>query len=116
MNPDPKHKKKRKRKNHSPSIIQRAEDRQRCYVCMLRDGDFREKNYLETHHVMFGQGRRSKAEADGLTVRLCREHHYEVHHDDLCRQRLCAIAQKEYERTHTREEWMKRYKKNYREE
>ena len=113
MNPDPKRKKKRKRKNHHQSIIQRAEDRQRCYICMIRDDDYSEKGYLETHHVIFGQGRRDKSEADGLTVRLCKEHHEEVHRNADSRQRLSAIAQKAYERTHTREEWMARYKRSY---
>lgn len=113
MRPDPKQKKRKKRKHHAKSIIQRAEDRQRCYLCMLRNGDYEERRYLETHHVLFGQGRRDKSEADGLTVRLCSEHHYEVHHNAASRHRLCAIAQREYERTHTREEWMSRYKKNY---
>ena len=41
---------------------------------MLRDDNYSEHAYLETHHVMFGQGRRDKAEADGLTVRLCTDH------------------------------------------
>ena len=112
MNPDPKRKKKRKKKNHHQSIIQRQEDRQRCYMCMMRD-DYSEKKYLETHHVIFGQGRRDKSEADGLTVRLCKEHHEEIHRNAESRQRLSAIAQKAYERTHTRDEWMKRYKKSY---
>ena len=116
MNPDPKKKKKKRRKNHAQSIIQRTEDRQRCYICMLRNGDYSEKRYLETHHVIFGQGRRDKSEADGLTVRLCCQHHYEVHHDADSRQRMSAVAQKAYERTHTREDWMGRYKKNYLEE
>jgi len=83
---------------------------------MLRYDDYSEKQYLETHHVIFGQGRREKSEADGLTVRLCREHHVEVHRDAGARQRLSEIAQKAYERTHSREQWMNRYKKNYRED
>lgn len=110
---DPKRKKKKKRKNHSKSIIQREEDKQRCYICMLRDGDYAEKKYLETHHVIFGQGRREKSEADGLTVRLCKEHHLEVHRDADSRKRLSAIAQKAYERAHSHDEWMDRYKRNY---
>lgn len=116
MNPDLKKTRKKKRKKHSPSIIQRAEDKRHCYLCMLCDDDYRDKVYLETHHVLFGQGRRDKAEADGLTVRLCPDHHYEVHHNADSRKRLCAIAQKAYERDHTRTEWMARYKRNYLEE
>ena len=82
----PKKEKKKRKKTHGKSIIQRPEDKGH------------------------------KAEADGLTVRLCTDHHYEVHHNADSRQRLCAIAQRAYERTHTRDEWMERYKKNYLEE
>ena len=109
----PKKEKKKRKKKHAKSIIQRPEDKNRCYLCMLRDDNYSEHAYLETHHVMFGQGRRDKAEADGLTVRLCTDHHHEVHHNADSRQRLCAIAQRAYERTHTREDWMERYKRNY---
>lgn len=113
MSPDPKKGRKKKRRKHGKSIIQREEDWQRCYLCMLREDDYSEKPYLETHHVVFGQGRRNKSEADGLTVRLCRRHHEEVHRSGSSRQRLSAIAQEAYERKHTREEWMERYKRNY---
>lgn len=38
-----------------------------CYVCGTT-------NNLHLHHVMFGRNRK-KADEDGLTVYLCREHH-----------------------------------------
>lgn len=75
------------------------------------------KKYTEEHHIMFGSGQRELSEADGLKVDLCRNHHKEgpeaVHNNREMRELLCRIAQKEYEQTHTREEWMARYKKNY---
>ena len=107
---------KKKVQHHAESILQHPEDRERCYMCMLRNDDYSEPEYLERHHVMFGAGRRKKAEADGLTVMLCRSHHYEVHHDNTSRRGLCVIAQREYEKTHTRAEWMDRYGRNYLEE
>ena len=104
---------KKKRKRHSESILQEKEHRQRCFLCMLKFSDYSVKRNLERHHVMFGQGRRDKAEADGLTVYLCHDHHYEVHHVAETRRRLCALAQDAYEMTHSRTEWMERYKRNY---
>ena len=109
--------KKKRRKKHAKSILQGKDDWQRCYICMVRDGNYREHGYLEKHHVMYGQGRRDKAEADGLTMRLCPCHHNEVHNMGALRKWLCAIAQKEYEgQGHTRDEWRQRYGKSYLEE
>lgn len=49
----PKPTKQKKRKKHKKSIMQPKGDR-RCYLCMLLDGDFTYKPYLEEHHVLFG--------------------------------------------------------------
>lgn len=107
---DPKPKRKKKRKRHAESILQG--ERQRCYLCQ-RNGDVWTRQ-LERHHVIFGRGRRTKAEEDGLTLYLCPEHHRRVHRDAELRNMLCAEAQEVYEMTHTREEWMRRYGKCYR--
>ena len=107
---------KKRRKTHSESIMHDREHRRQCYLCMLKYDDFSVRRGLERHHVMFGQGRRDKSEADGLTVYLCHDHHYEVHHVADTRRMLCALAQEAYEKTHTRQEWMERYKRNYRED
>lgn len=112
---DPKPTRKKRRKKHAKSIMHEEKHRQRCYLCMMKYGDYSAKTGLERHHVMFGQGRRDKAEADGLTVYLCHDHHYEVHRVAETRRRLCALAQDAYEMTHSREEWMIRYGRNYRE-
>ena len=114
---DPKPARKKKRKKHGKSILQDKADWQRCYICMIRDKNYREHRYLEKHHVMFGQGRRDKAEADGLTVRLCPRHHNDVHNMAALRKWLCGIAQRAYEGDgHTRDEWRQRYGKSYLEE
>ncbi len=82
-----------------------------CIVCGQRHG-------LERHHVMFGNPRRQLAEEDGLWVWLCPEHHrgtYGVHGRDghELDSVLKRYAQRIYEQTHSREEWMERYRRNY---
>ena len=113
----------KKRKRHGKSILQRGEYAERCYLCMYLNDNYAVRRDMETHHVMFGAGRRDKSEADGLTVRLCREHHQAVHSDGHLRRILCAIAQRAWEREHqeqygsaVRQRWMERYGRNYQEE
>lgn len=105
---------KKKRKSHKKSILKSGKGV--CYLCSILYGDS-SKQYTEEHHIMFGSGQRELSEADGLKVDLCRNHHKEgteaVHNNREMRELLCRIAQTEYEQTHTREEWMARYKKNY---
>lgn len=102
-------------------MIQTDNDKRRCWLCMRLEGDYAEKTGLEKHHVLFGQGRRKKAEADGLTVMLCKDHHTMVHKDDKIRKRLCSEAQAAWERAHlqqygenVRKMWIQRYLKDYR--
>ncbi|MCB6470955.1 hypothetical protein [Coprococcus comes] len=106
---------KKKRKKHKKSIMQPKGDR-RCYLCMLLDGDFTYKPYLEEHHVLFGNTH-AFAEAEGLKVNLCLDHHRNgpaaVHNNAKNARILMERAQEVYERTHTREEWMKNAGKNY---
>ena len=60
---------------------------------------------------------RKLSEAEGLKVYLCEPHHKSgkeaVHNCRKARELLCEIAQREYEKSHTRKEWMKISKKNY---
>lgn len=94
----------------SESIMQ---SRKECLVCGSRD--------VEQHHVLFGVPRRKYADQDGLWVWLCPEHHRGTngvhgkngHWLDIL---LKKTAQQIYEQTHTREEWLKRYRRNYRDE
>jgi hypothetical protein len=105
---------KKKRKSHKKSILKSRKGV--CYLCSILY-DNHSKQYTEEHHIMFGSGQRELSEADGLKVDLCRNHHKEgpeaVHNNKEMRELLCRIAQTEYEKTHTREEWKARYKKNY---
>lgn len=78
-----------------------------CYICG-------HNNPTDVHHMMHGTANRRLADNDELTVHLCRHCHDLVHaealgYDDM----LKAIAQGTYEKTHSRDEWMRMYGKNY---
>lgn len=79
-----------------------------CFIC----GKFP----VECHHI-FTASRRKLADEDGLTVYLCHEHHnepgYSAHYNKELRGYLQAMAQAKYEETHTHEEFVSRYGKNY---
>lgn len=107
---------KKKRKKHGVSILQAKEDKC-CYLCMLLDGDHREKRVQE-HHVVFGTANRAVSEELGLKVNLCVDRHHEfgkeaVHNNHENARILQREAQKIFERTHSHEEWMERIGRNY---
>lgn len=110
----PKPERKKKRKKHKKSILRT--EKNVCFLCAYKYGDHSYK-YTEKHHILFGAGQRTDSEEEGLTVDLCREHHRDgpeaAHNCRETRELLCRIAQKEYEKTHTREEWMQKFRKNY---
>lgn len=93
-----------------------------CYICSRFFGDFRQKPYLEEHHV-FGGPNRKISEHYGMKVYLCKKHHTgdidgekdAVHRPDLneYNDRLHIIAQREFEKLHTHEEFMKKFGRNY---
>lgn len=69
----------------------------------------------ETHHCLHGQGRRKLADEDGLTVRLCRSCHTNLHDHGTCDRKLQKIAQKAWmrENNKTVNDFIRRYGKNY---
>ena len=81
-----------------------------CYLCG--------KPGTETHHCIFGS-KRKLADKDGLTVRLCHSCHDAIHHspkefDQQMQRALKKIAQEKWEEKYgSREEFIKRYGKNY---
>lgn len=82
---------------------------ERCFVC----GSTRE---LELHHIMHGTANRRLATRHGLTCWLCRTHHtgrYGVHSNAELNRQLQQEAQRAFERTHTRTDWMNIFGKNY---
>lgn len=90
------------------SII--TDDYDHCYLCgrWLVNG--------EIHHV-FGGSNRKNSEKYGLTVRLCHTCHNEpphgVHFDPIVRHALQREAQLIFEKTHSREEFMRIFGRNY---
>ena len=110
----PKPEKAKKRRKHRKSILRSQKGI--CHLCARMNNDYRLK-YTEEHHIIYGGGRRTQAEEEGIKVDLCLYHHREgqqaVHNNRAIRELLCRMAQEEYEQTHTRAEWMRMCGKNY---
>lgn len=90
------------------SIVQDLTE-ERCFLCGCRRD-------LELHHIMHGTANRRLATRYGLTCLLCRSHHtgkFGVHSDAELNTKLEKLAQKAFEKTHTRQEWMDIFGKNY---
>lgn len=86
-------------------------DYHRCFIC------HREINYLEDHHVFFGTANRKQSEKYGLKVPLCPCCHRGskgVHHNKELDLRIKQMAQIEFEKNYSFEEFMKVFGKNYR--
>lgn len=117
----PKENKKKKRKAHPQSIMQ--PDRNMCYLCALMENDFRDK-WTEEHHIFYGSANRSLSETYGLKVYLCISHHRyatannpeAIHGNPVSSETdllLKRMAQRKFERNHTREEFVKIFGRNY---
>ena len=86
------------------SVFQTEEE---CFVCR--------SPYTDTHHILYGIRNRQKSEDMGYKVYLCRKPHNEVqahpnHGLDL---HLKILAQKHYEKTHTREDFIDEFGESY---
>ena len=110
----PKKKKKRRRK-HPPSIIRQEPGI--CWLCMALGTYNGQHGYLEEHHVFPGTSGRKISEENGFKVQLCLSHHREgpeaVHNNEKNMRLIQAAVQREYERTHSREQWMDLMGRNY---
>lgn len=99
------------------SILQKDSDRRRCWLCMRCLEDFREKTGLHKHHIFEGTALRRISEAEGFFVWLCPQHHQfgrvSVHRDTSIRRDLQKQAQRRYEETHTREDFMRLIGRSY---
>lgn len=85
-----------------------------CYACGSQ-------GYLEEHHIFYGTANRKQSEAAGLKVHLCLRCHQAsgigVHGGNKeLNQWLKQEAQRAYERTHTRVEFIALIGRNYLEE
>lgn len=79
-----------------------------CFVCG--------SPYVQEHHVFFGTGHRRLSEKYGLKVYLCQKHHTGeegVHFDPKLDKALKQYAQKKFEESHSRKEFMKIFKRSY---
>ena len=80
-----------------------------CYVCGTTQN-------IHLHHIYMGANR-NNSDKIGAWVYLCAYHHNGssagVHYNHKLDMELKIKAQEEYEKTHTREEFMKIIKRNY---
>lgn len=69
---------------------------------------------LDVHHIMEGVAFRKKSEKYGLKVYISHNLHLYFHnHNPQELIKLKAIAQKKFEKLHSRDLWMKEFHKNY---
>lgn len=77
-----------------------------CYLCG------RWVEHPDTHHCLHGS-RRQAADKYGLTVYLCRSCHRALHDKGIGDLQLRQDAQRYFESSHSHEEWMEIFGKNY---
>ena len=73
-------------------------------------------NNLQLHHVIFGNGRRSKSEKYGLVAWVCEDCHTGnngLHTHPLADLELKQYAQLQFEGVYSREKWMAEFGKSY---
>lgn len=89
------------------SIIQ---DEKECFICHTTIG-------LHDHHIFYGNANRKLSEKYGLKCWLCGYHHnlskWSVHYNSDLDLTLKRKAQKIFEETHSRNEFLKIFGKNY---
>lgn len=87
-----------------------------CYLCM-KLGEYGTQANLEEHHVFFGNSNRKNSTKYGLMVYLCSGHHRDskegVHFNKEYDEMLKQEGQQMFERTHTREEFMSIFGRNW---
>ena len=80
------------------------------------------KPKTDIHHCVFGNAKRRLADADALTMPLCREHHEQMHNDKGMQVMSHIVGQLFYERNmcahgltpeEAREEFQRRYGVSY---
>lgn len=110
----PKPKTKKKRKKHKNSILHEKDGT--CYLCIRLNADYSLHPITHEHHV-YGGPNRSISEAEGFKVHLCVYHHEfskaAVHENHEYMRMLQQDMQREYEKTHTRQQFMQLIGRNY---
>lgn len=111
----PKTPKKKKRIHHPPSIMHQEPGT--CYLCVRLNGNYVQHKSLHKHHAYDGSGNRKVSEENGFWVKVCWRHHTygkEAAHEKIENLRLIQRdVQREYEKTHTRQQFMKLIGRNY---
>lgn len=65
------------------------------------------------HHLIFGRGLRKLADEDGLVIPLCIRCHNEIHSSTAASKLSRICGQLAYEKTHSRQDFIKRYGRSY---
>ena len=68
---------------------------------------------VECHHCIHGTSNRKNADKYGLTIWVCPMHHANIHSDRRVDLQVIQMAQRKFEETHTREEFMAIFGKNW---
>lgn len=106
--------KKKRRMRHPASILHQQDGT--CYICVRKNNDCRIHRDLETHHIFGGPNRRISEEY-GFKVRLCSDHHRmgpdAVHRNMESMRLLQRDAQRQYEKKHSRRQFMDLIGRNY---
>lgn len=114
----PKIKSKKKRKKHPPSILHQKDGT--CYLCIRLYENYSIYGIVHEHHVYPGNPNRQISEEHGFKVYLCFRHHEyskTAVHDNYEYMRLIQQdCQREYEKNHTRQQFMELIGRNYLEE
>lgn len=86
-----------------------TQDMEHCIICG--------RNPVHRHHIFYGSANRKLSDEDGYWVPLCMGHHETypeaVHRNHFFDLILKETAQRHYEQTHTREQFIARYGKSY---
>lgn len=110
----PKTKIKKRRRKHPPSILHKKDGT--CYLCIKLDSIYCKYPVTHKHHVYGGPNRRI-SEENGFTVNLCPGHHEfteaAVHRNYEYMRLIQEDCQREYEKEHTRQQFMDLIGKNY---
>lgn len=96
------------------SIIQSKKE---CFICRV-NYDVETTTGLHEHHIFEGTARRKQSEKYGLKVWLCHRHHttdprYSIHYQEALDLDLKKRAQRKFEETHSREEFIEHFIKSY---
>ena len=79
-------------------------DLEHCYICG--------KPFVDIHEI-YGGANRQVSMKNGFCIPLCREHHREITDKPSMALSLKQECQKEYEKTHTRTDFIELIKRNY---